>query len=574
MAVVNRLELILSATTDKFNSGMKKASGGVKDFAAKNKTMGAALGNAKTALLGVNPVVALVTTAIVGATVAVSKLTIENAKMAEALQKDALRIGTTAEALSQLQFATEQSGGTAGGFTRALLRQSQAAGEALAGNTQLLDSFKAIGVEVEDLQRLSPEDLFKRVADGLNEVPGSAERSAFGLRILGEGFNELKPLIQEGSEGITALQVEADELGKTVSTKFANDSAAFLDNVGRMQTITSGMGQVIAVEVLPVLNQMLEWAIEAGRRAFPVLQKSIFETVFQTRRLGAFTGILVEKIKDLIPGLEANEEKLAELQATASMTREEFAELREEAEALEKATRDETLAAEQAAASEALRAQALGETAAALEKINELMAEEVDEPIDLEELREVETAIATDLPEAFDHGFTETQLRAATFWEGLSDQAQSFFQKADAFAGGLADTLVQAAEGGEGAFRNFFIGLLKGLAKAIARALILRAILSFFGGGGGLGSFSGILVSGLGGGGQLLPPTRLAAAMAGGGSADAGSAVRSPASRATGGGGLRVVVHEATPSTWVEVTDNQIVPRLDQRRDELNADEV
>ena len=59
----------------------------------------------------------------------------------------------------------------------------------------------------------------------------------------------------------------------------------------------------------------------------------------------------------------------------------------------------------------------------------------------------------------------------------------------------LGDALVDAALAGKFAFGDFFRQLLKDLAKAIVQALILRAILASFGGGGGsfgsLASFTG-----------------------------------------------------------------------------------
>lgn len=101
----------------------------------------------------------------------------------------------------------------------------------------------------------------------------------------------------------------------------------------------------------------------------------------------------------------------------------------------------------------------------------------------------------------------------------------------------FGDTLAAAALEGGKAFRGFFRDLMRSLAAAIARALVLKAILSFFGGGGG-------------------------GAAAGSGVAAGGGAI----ALATGGfpGGREA----AAP---INVRSGFVVPGIDRGRDEIPA---
>ena len=102
----------------------------------------------------------------------------------------------------------------------------------------------------------------------------------------------------------------------------------------------------------------------------------------------------------------------------------------------------------------------------------------------------------------------------------------------------------------------------------------LQSILSFipgFGGGGFAGFAKGFGSSfkGLFDGGVPIP----AGASASGGTAPA-VASTATADQPAGAPVVshNIVVHEATPATWVEITDNNIVPRIEERQRDLGED--
>lgn len=163
------------------------------------------------------------------------------------------------------------------------------------------------------------------------------------------------------------------------------------------------------------------------------------------------------------------------------------------------------------------------------------------------------------------------------YFSSTASAAEVIGQTVGAFGNQLEDGLVSAAMGGKVAFGDMFKDLLRQIARAIIRALILKAVLGFF--GGGLGSISKAITGALGGQlasqGQQLPgeagilgQTALARSLGslGGGAA---AVVAAPAPVLT----PQVIIREATPRTWVEITDKHIVNRLTQRKRELNTGE-
>jgi hypothetical protein len=95
-------------------------------------------------------------------------------------------------------------------------------------------------------------------------------------------------------------------------------------------------------------------------------------------------------------------------------------------------------------------------------------------------------------------------------FEELREEIQNTEDALGALATNFTDALVATAQGGKLAFKDFFKSLAIGLAKAIAQAIILSAILSIFGFGAGAGGFGkllrGNLLKGLGGGGTADEP--------------------------------------------------------------------
>ena len=183
---------------------------------------------------------------------------------------------------------------------------------------------------------------------------------------------------------------------------------------------------------------------------------------------------------------------------------------------------------------------------------------------------------ATDA-EALAAALLEADLNAGRMNTTLT-RGQEILAGFSSFADGLTTALISAAEGGKTAFADFFKSLLKGLAAAIIRALILRAILSIFGGGvGGIGK----LLSAATGAAGTLGFQDQESSMLGRASQARSFAAGLGGSQLAGAGGLpvpsvtvtpSVTVNQATPATWIEITDNQILPRLRTRQRRLNDD--
>jgi hypothetical protein len=118
--------------------------------------------------------------------------------------------------------------------------------------------------------------------------------------------------------------------------------------------------------------------------------------------------------------------------------------------------------------------------------------------------------------------------------------------------------------------------LLKDLAKAITRALILQGILGIFKAIPGLGSLMDAVNKFLGPSGFQERESSVIARN----QAAAGFGSRMAAAGAGGGGGgampatfsPTIIIHEPGPMTRVEFTDKYVIPRLRERRRTMNEE--
>jgi len=118
--------------------------------------------------------------------------------------------GDTAEEMSKLRFAAEESGVSAETLAMGLGKMSKAA-SSTAGEKK----FEAIGISVKDMNghMKSASDIFTEVAGKLGGMSNGVEKTNAIMQIFGRSGMELAPLLNQGAEGIAKFKEEAQKFG-------------------------------------------------------------------------------------------------------------------------------------------------------------------------------------------------------------------------------------------------------------------------------------------------------------------------------------------------------------------------
>lgn len=190
----------------------------------------------------------------------------------------AQRTGASAEALSQLRYAAEQSGANLEAVEKGMRKLGDVTTQAAGGSKSAAAALASVGLSAEQLLAMPVEDRFLAVAQGISQIQDPAAQASVAMDLLGKSGADLVPMMADGAGGIRALMAEADKLGMTISGEQAKAAAAFDDKWQGLVATLRNASNIIAVAVLPYLSQMIDMVMQTWP-AIQTLAKLVGETL-------------------------------------------------------------------------------------------------------------------------------------------------------------------------------------------------------------------------------------------------------------------------------------------------------
>jgi hypothetical protein len=200
-------------------------------------------------------------------------------------------LGLTADELARLQFAAKLSG--VDDIVRPIERMARAAGEATEGNVKLLATFQQFGISQKDIQTLSTEKLFEKLADGVAKYGDSLEKVRGVQQILGRASAEDIALLDKGAEGLKQAGQEAEAFGLGLSQDAAEGVVEFHKDLERLSGIIDGVFRQALSAAAPYLTKFIDSLVEFFKENRTV----VFDTISQ---MGEAIGGLGETLKPVI----------------------------------------------------------------------------------------------------------------------------------------------------------------------------------------------------------------------------------------------------------------------------------
>lgn len=115
-------------------------------------------------------------------------------------------------------------------------------------------AFKALGMSMDDVKKMSAEDLFANVVTGLQGMEEGTERTALATTLLGKGAQEMGALFNTSAEDTQGMIDRVHELGGVMDEAAVKDAAAFQDALQDMKTSFSGIKNGLAADLMPALS--------------------------------------------------------------------------------------------------------------------------------------------------------------------------------------------------------------------------------------------------------------------------------------------------------------------------------
>jgi hypothetical protein len=148
---------------------------------------------------------------------------------ADQLQDTAEQLGITASSLQTLNAHFGDAGIKAPQVAASMQKLRSSLNDALAGSEPMRRSFEALGLNIEELKNLAPDELMERFAKAINSMAGSSAAAAATTDILGRNsgklVNALRALGTEGVENLKKLYIEQGRVTSDESLKKLADAA-------------------------------------------------------------------------------------------------------------------------------------------------------------------------------------------------------------------------------------------------------------------------------------------------------------------------------------------------------------
>ena len=153
--------------------------------------------------------------------------------------------------------AIEQSGGKSDSAGKALIKFTENIDKAALGSKELQDQFKRIGVSLEDLSKLSGEDLFKKSVDGVANLGDVATRTGAKMALFGKGMRDVD---------MTKFNEEVKH-GSAEFEQYANAVAIAGELNDKLAKKANLLALAFTKEVMPAINGMFESLASKGGMA-------------------------------------------------------------------------------------------------------------------------------------------------------------------------------------------------------------------------------------------------------------------------------------------------------------------
>lgn len=230
------------------------------------------------------------------------------------------KTGLSAERLSALKFAADQSGSSLEQITTGITRFAKTLDDAASGNDAAVEKLKRLGVTSTDVDTALKQALATIVKMKPGAEQTAAAMAAFGTKI----GADLLPTIKSFDGDLDKVTQTAKEFGATINDEAAKQADEFNDTLDILTGQVAGLGRQIGITLIPRITELAKslstlvkenqtelqtWGTNAGRLIQGVigywedLRKKIKEYRDELERIGNF------KVQDTAPvtgGIDPN----------------------------------------------------------------------------------------------------------------------------------------------------------------------------------------------------------------------------------------------------------------------------
>ena len=255
----------------------------------------------KAAEIAVATITAIATAAAAAAT-KLWDLAKATAEYGDTVDKESQKLGLASDTYQKLDYAMRMSGSSIDDVSKGVKKITNDLADFANGSESAADKYTAIGVSLTNVDgsMKSEQQVLLDTIQALADMTDETQRDAAAQDIFGKSAAELKPLLNEGAEGIKNLMEEAEKYGMVMSEDGVKASAAFDDSLTRLDGTFTGFKNNIMTQLLPSLTKItdgLSMLLAGVDGADESIEEGISETI---ENLGNIIPVVLEKLQTVV----------------------------------------------------------------------------------------------------------------------------------------------------------------------------------------------------------------------------------------------------------------------------------
>ena len=183
------------------------------------------------------------------------------AEMGESIYKGSLRAGMSVEQYQRMKYVADQAGLGIEAIESSVGKLNKNIGMAAAGKSKdLAGLFTKLGISTRDAngQLRSGMDILPEVADAFERNKNPVVQARMGMALFGKSWQEVIPLLMEGSAGINESMERMKRLKGVMGADDINGAREFGKSLKDMDMVMKGFQMTIAKSLVPVLKPLID----------------------------------------------------------------------------------------------------------------------------------------------------------------------------------------------------------------------------------------------------------------------------------------------------------------------------
>ena len=294
-ATIGDLAVRVGADTVNLEQGFARSSRTVKDFSV----------SASKQLVGVATNIAKVGAAAISAGAAMTAaLYAKQSQVIDSLAKTADALNITTESLQALNHLAELNGVSSESMAKGLRRMEVNLGMAARQGGAAAKALEDVGVNINDLLKLSPDKQIAALSDAIAGVENQSIKASIATDLFGrDGVAMLKVLTQIQKDGLEPTIKKLDEYGYAISRIDAAQVEAANDAFLNAKKVVEGMANTITVKLSPYVQEAADQFVNAASQA-DGFGLSVEDAIKRSLHFIGFMGDALRGVHVILKGLE------------------------------------------------------------------------------------------------------------------------------------------------------------------------------------------------------------------------------------------------------------------------------